>query len=128
VHGFLPGLTKGGGTGHYDAISDPAVAYDAKHNVWMISSLPISNTLQTPAVVVSRSLDGGLTWKNPVNVDVASQSSDKNWVVCDNSTTSPFRGHCYMEWGRSLERGRYFDEHFERRRPGAAERERDRAD
>ena len=98
VHGFLPGLTKGEGTGPYDAVSDPAVAYDAKHNVWMISSLPISNTLQTPAVVVSRSLDGGLTWKTPVDVDVASQSSDKNWIVCDNSTASTFRGHCYVEW------------------------------
>ena len=33
--GFLPGLTKGEGTGPYDAASDPAVAYDAKHAVWM---------------------------------------------------------------------------------------------
>ena len=98
THGFLPGLTKGEGTGPYDAISDPAVAYDAKHNVWMIASLPISNTLQTPAVVVSRSLDGGLTWQHPVSVDVASQSSDKNWIVCDNSASSSFRGNCYMEW------------------------------
>jgi len=40
-HGFLPGLTKGEGTGPYDAASDPAVAFDAKHNVWMIASLPI---------------------------------------------------------------------------------------
>src|SRR5579864_5239673 len=40
MHGFLPGLTKGEGTGPYDAASDPAVAYDAKHNVWMIASLP----------------------------------------------------------------------------------------
>ncbi len=98
VHGFLPGLTKGEGSGPYDAISDPAVAYDLKHNVWMIASLPISNTLQTPAVVVSRSTDGGRTWLRPVSVDVASQSSDKNWIACDNSTTSSFEGHCYMEW------------------------------
>ena len=98
AHGFLPGLTKGEGTGPYDAISDPAVAYDVKHNVWMIASLPISNTLQTPAVVVNRSTDGGLTWQKPVSVDVASQSSDKNWMVCDNSSTSAFEGHCYMEW------------------------------
>ncbi len=30
-HGFLPGLTTGEGSGPYDAASDPAVAYDAKH-------------------------------------------------------------------------------------------------
>ena len=52
-HGFLPGLTKGEGTGPYDAASDPAVGFDSKHGVWMIASLPISNTSRTPAVVVS---------------------------------------------------------------------------
>jgi hypothetical protein len=40
----------------------------------------------------------GVTWQHPVSVDVASQSSDKNWIVCDNSTASAFQGHCYMEW------------------------------
>jgi len=98
THGFLPGLTKGEGTGPYDAASDPAVAFDAKHNVWMIASLPISNTRQTPAVVVSRSTDGGFTWENPVSVDPTSVSSDKNWIVCDSSASSPHFGNCYMEW------------------------------
>ncbi len=98
THGFLPGLTTGEGTGPYDAASDPAVAYDAKHGVWMIASLPISNTSQTPAVAVSRSTDGGLTWQNPVSVDPASESSDKNWIVCDSGASSPYFGNCYVEW------------------------------
>jgi Neuraminidase (sialidase) len=34
----------------------------------MIASLPIANSGKTPAVVVSRSTDGGLTWNDPVNV------------------------------------------------------------
>jgi len=97
-HGFLPGLTKGEGTGPYDAASDPAVAYDAKRGVWMIASLPISNTAQTPAVVVSRSTDGGFTWADPVSVDPTAPSSDKNWIVCDSWTASPYYGNCYMEW------------------------------
>jgi hypothetical protein len=98
-HGFLPGLTTGEGTGPYDAASDPAVAYDAKHGVWMIASLPLSNTSQTPAVVVSRSIDGGLTWPNPpVSVDPTAQSSDKNWIACDSWAGSPHYGNCYMEW------------------------------
>jgi hypothetical protein len=25
-------------------------------------------------------------------------SPDKNWIVCDNSATSPFYGNCYTEW------------------------------
>jgi len=96
-HGFLPGLTTGEGTGPYDAASDPAVAYDPKHGVWMIASLPLSNTSQTPAVVVSRSADG-LTWQNPISVDSVSQSSDKNWIACDSWASSPHYGNCYMEW------------------------------
>src|SRR3984893_16274595 len=96
-HGFLPGLTKGEGSGPYDAASDPVVAYDAKHGIWMIASLPISNTSSTPAVVMSRSTDG-LSWQNPESADSNSKSSDKNWIVCDNWATSPHYGNCYLEW------------------------------
>lgn len=98
AHSFLPALTKGEGTGPYDAASDAVVAYDAKHAVWMIASLPLSNTSQTPAVVVSRSMDGGFTWLAPVSVDTSAASSDKNWIVCDNGASSPHFGNCYVEW------------------------------
>jgi len=97
-HGFLPGLTKGEGSGPYDAASDPAVSYDPKHGVWIIAALPISNTSTTPAVVVSRSTDGGFTWGNPVNVGPKVDSSDKNWIACDTWSSSPHYGNCYMEW------------------------------
>jgi hypothetical protein len=97
THGFLPGLTTGEGSGPYDAASDPAVAYDPKHGVWMIASLPLSNSSQTPAVVVSRSTDG-VTWLNPVSVDASADSSDKNWIVCDGWPGSPYYGNCYVEW------------------------------
>ncbi len=103
-HGFLPGLTTGEGTGPYDAASDPVVAYDAKHGVWMVASLPISNASQTPAVVVSRSTDG-LTWQNPISADTTSASSDKNWIVCDGWATSPHYGNCYLEWDDPLHKG-----------------------
>jgi hypothetical protein len=98
THGFLPGLTTGNGGGPYSAASDPAVAYDAKHSVWIIATLPISNTSETPAVVVNRSTDGGFTWDNPVSVGPNVISSDKNWIVCDSTSTSPFYGNCYVEW------------------------------
>ena len=74
THDFLPGLTTGEGTGPYDAASDPVVAYDANHAVWMIASLPLSATLSTPAAVVSRSNDG-LRWQNPVSVSASSPGS-----------------------------------------------------
>jgi len=77
TQGFLPGLTKGEGSGPYDAASDPVVAYDASHQVWMIASLPLSATIATPAVAVNRSTDGGLTWQSPVSVSLSGASSDK---------------------------------------------------
>ena len=98
AQGFLPGLTTGNGGGPYSAASDPAVAYDAKHGVWMIASLPVANSGETPAVVVNRSTDGGLTWNDPVNVTPNVASSDKNWIVCDSYSSSPFYGNCYVEW------------------------------
>jgi hypothetical protein len=98
THGYLPDLTTGNGGGPYSAASDPEVAYDAKHGVWMIASLPISNMSETPAVVVSRSTDGGFTWDNPVSVGPNVISSDKNWIVCDSNSGSPFYGNCYVEW------------------------------
>ncbi len=106
-HGFLLGLTTGEGTGPYDAASDPVVAYDAKHGIWMIASLPLSNTSQTPAVVVSRSTDG-LTWQAPVTADTTAPSSDKNWIVCDSWTSSPHFGNCYLEWDDPLNSGEIF--------------------
>lgn len=98
THGFLPGLTTGEGSGPYDAASDPVVAYDAKHGVWMIASLPLSATLHPPAVVVSRSTDGGMTWQSPISVVPSAPSSDKNWIVCDSWSSSPDYGNCYTEW------------------------------
>jgi BNR repeat-like domain len=96
--GQLPGITKYAG-GTYDRTSDEAVAYDARHNVWLISSLTIleSPSVHGAAILTSRSTDGGLTWSNPVTTATGS-GLDKNWIVCDNTSTSPYYGHCYTEW------------------------------
>jgi len=100
TNGFLPGITNVQKPGNpYDRDSDPSVAYDPKHNVWMISSLPIVDTNNNiPAVIVSRSTDGGTTWGNPVSVTPDVFSSDKDWIVCDTWATSPHYGNCYVEW------------------------------
>jgi hypothetical protein len=92
-HGYLPGITGNGG-GPDGQASDASVAYDAKAKVWLISSLGLGNT--TVDVLVSRSTNGGLTWRKPVTV--ASGSNDKNWTVCDNTPASPHYGNCYTEY------------------------------
>jgi hypothetical protein len=96
--GTLPGITTFVG-GTYDRVSDPSVAYDAAHNVWLVSSLALSGT-SGAAVLTSRSTNGGLTWGNPVNTAVATrrQDVDKNWIVCDNTPSSPFYGSCYTQF------------------------------
>ena len=99
AHGFMPGLTTWGGGGTFDAVSDASVAYDAKHGVWMVSSIPITAAGGVPSVVVNRSTNGGTAWTNPVTVTTfADNGLDKNWTVCDDTPTSPFYGNCYTEF------------------------------
>jgi len=93
--GVLSGITTFQGGGTNSAVSDTNVAYDAKHGIWMISSLPISSS--NIQVAVSRSTDGGSTWGNPVVV-ANGPNLDKDWLACDSTPTSPFYGNCYMEW------------------------------
>ncbi len=95
TNGLLPGTTTFEG-GIYDRISDPSVAFDARHNTWLISSLALTGA-SGAAVLVSQSTNGGTTWANPVTVH-AQSGVDKNWIVCDNTSTSTFYGHCYVEW------------------------------
>ncbi len=94
-NGLLPGITTFQGGGTNSAVSDTNVAYDGKHGVGIISSLPIS--ISNVQVAVSRSTDGGNTWGKPV-VIANGPNLDKDWLVCDSSATSPFYGNCYMEW------------------------------
>jgi hypothetical protein len=96
TRGFLPATTPNSTpTGPWAQVSDPVVAFDARHNVWLISFLGV-NGPGTEPVLTSRSTNGGLTWSNPIVT--ANGSNDKDWIVCDNTSTSPFFGNCYTEY------------------------------
>ena len=103
---FLPGLTFNAGpfadpSSPYERVSDPSVAYDAKHDTWMISSIPLlPGSLVVPTIFVSRSTDGGATFGTPVQIPPPAKkvNLDKNWTVCDNHAGSPFYGNCYTEF------------------------------
>jgi len=99
-HGFLPDTTVyATPPGKYARASDPSVAYDAKHKVWIISYLALTGAEGAPVdVLVSRSTNGGLTWGNPVAVVSNGVFYDKNWSVCDDTVGSPFYGNCYTEF------------------------------
>jgi hypothetical protein len=101
--GVLPGTTINEG-GTWARISDPSVAYDPLHDVWMISTLAFGSAATTPfgapsAILTSRSTDGGLTWDTPVVTAPGPASAfDKNWITCDTWPNSPYYGNCYTEW------------------------------
>src|SRR5579863_1022666 len=107
THGSLPGLTVNYKSGTYGAAADPSVACDAKHGQWMISTLPLvglgPGAQYIGDVAVSLSADG-LNWGNPINID-KTHLDDKNWTVCDNTTTSPYYGNCYTEWDQAYGTG-----------------------
>jgi len=96
--GFLPSSTVfATPAGFYQRASDASVAFDAKHKVWLISWLGIQSPSGPVDVLVSRSTDG-LNWSIPFVVNNDGHFNDKNWTVCDNTSSSPFFGHCYTEF------------------------------
>lgn len=100
THGILPSLTVWSTPpGPYKRATDPAVAFDAKHNVWMGMALDslASFGFNGDAISVNRSTDGGLTFGAPVTVTATGVSLDSTWISCDNTPTSPFYGNCYVE-------------------------------
>ncbi|MDQ2664052.1 MAG: glycoside hydrolase [Candidatus Eremiobacteraeota bacterium] len=97
--GVMPGMTQYTlPAAPFDSVSDPVVAYDAAHATWLVSSIPVYfNNAPQPPVLVNRSTDG-LTWTTPVPIVPYEVEPDKDWMTCDNSVSSPYYGHCYVEW------------------------------
>jgi BNR repeat-like domain len=103
---FVPGLTYDSGafadqSSPFQRVSDPSVAFDARHGVWLISSIPITLDGVVPTIDVSRSTNDGRTFPTTVQIPppaVNKVDLDKNWTVCDNTSTSPFFGNCYTEF------------------------------
>ena len=95
-HGFLSGITVNQG-GSNSQVSDAAVVYDAKHGEWLIVGLPIDSSGNAAGVTVNRSSDG-LNWGSAIQaVGFDGQGYDKQWVTCDDTSTSPHYGNCYIE-------------------------------
>ena len=106
--GLLPGLTRSSPSpGAARRASDPVVAYDALHGVWLASTLIIGTDAGFTALFVNSSTDG-LRWNAPVaaaRTNFPALSYDKNWIACDNGTASPRRGTCYIAY-TDVPRGR----------------------
>jgi hypothetical protein len=85
--GTLPGV------GH---ASDPTVAFDELHRVWLVVTLGITNG--PTSLDVSRSTNGR-TWSRAVSaLSAPSSAFDKEWIFCDAGAASPHRGTCYLAY------------------------------
>ncbi len=97
--GRLPGVAVSSApTGTAARVSDPVIAYDAAHGVWLAATLAITPGLTE--LLVSRSPDG-LAWSLPVVVASSTAPSlayDKEWIACDSWPGSPRRGTCYLAY------------------------------
>ena len=99
--GFLPGTTvRATPPGPWIRTTDPVVAHDSKHDVWLVEGLGIRKCGRTSRIFVSRSIDGAASFEEPVVVyhPRRTENVDKNWITCDNTPTSPFYGNCYTAW------------------------------
>jgi hypothetical protein len=113
--GSAPGMTVGVTGGHakppgppYERSSDPAIAYDRKHDTFIFSTLSVSARgcalYCDSALTINVSTDGGKTFGGPIvaHEDVSNTSApvfnDKNWIAVDNNPTSPHYGRAYLTW------------------------------
>jgi hypothetical protein len=104
--GLLPGLTAFSvPPGPSARASDPVIAYDAAHGVWLASTLAIAPDATRLAVNTS---PDGATWseataaaqESPVGTEEGI-AYDKNWIACDNGRSSPYFGRCYLAYTHS---------------------------
>ncbi len=88
----------GAGQDAYERASDPWVTFDTEGNAYQIS-LSVSDQLETSAVLVSKSTDGGVSW-GPATTLIRDTSglhfNDKESITAD--PTRP--GHVYAVWDR----------------------------
>lgn len=107
------------GNGSSGGNGDPVPAFNAKFDTVHMAQLSAGcgSFCGHISVSVATSLDGGLTWKQPVTVaqgvasltpSRAARFNDKEWMTVDNNPSSPFFGRIYVTWtGFQLAGGGY---------------------
>lgn len=101
--GILPGLTASSPVhpnAAYPVVVNQSVAYSAKAATWLIPSVtyvPSGTGFTEKALMVNRSSDG-VNWKDAITA--VPTNVDKAWGVCDNTTTSPYYGNCYIAYSQ----------------------------
>lgn len=96
--GLLPALTRLTG-GSFERASDPWVAFGTGTRVHY-ATIAFNETNPDNEVTLSTSEDGGQSWGAPVVVHVnhSRDFDDKEAVVADLATNSPYQGRIYVAW------------------------------
>ncbi len=91
ANGLLPGITRFQGGGIYDRGSDPAVAFDASHNVWLISSLALleAGGAHGVAVLTSRSTTPPAAWTRTGSSATTQPPARSLGTATPSGTTTP---------------------------------------
>lgn len=103
---LIPGVTHLSG-GPYDAGGDPAVTFDSKGTAYY-AGLGFNRASAPNTVAVNRGtfdVSGNLSWSAPTFIDQTTSPAvfnDKEWIVADASSGSPFRDRVYVTFTRFI--------------------------
>jgi hypothetical protein len=103
---LIPGVTHLSG-GQYDAGGDPAVAFDSQGNAYY-AGLGFNRTSAPNTVAVNRGTfdgSGALSWSAPTFINQTTSPAifnDKEWIVADANSGSPFRDRVYVTFTRFI--------------------------
>jgi hypothetical protein len=98
---MLPGTTvRAVPPGPWIRTTDPVVAYDAKHDTWLVEGIGFPKCGEHSKIFITRSTDGARSFEEPLVIGPPepSQQVDKEWIACDNTPSSPHFGKCYTAW------------------------------
>lgn len=85
----------------WQGMTDPDLTFDALGNAYLITeadTFSSGGNVTAIGMFVFKSVDGGKTWKTPVQLHLDS-ADDKQWIDADVSKSSPYYGSVYAVWG-----------------------------
>lgn len=97
---LIPELTFASG-GRFLRATDPVAAIGPQGDFYLNTLAFADNTANQSAIVVSRSLDSGISWSPPITVfesRTGAASLDKNWIAVSDSPGARNAGRLAVTW------------------------------